>query len=53
MLVDLVDQYADSLFLDGVSSLMPAVGVGVVIGSVMVMIGLLIGFIVRASKGNL
>ena len=45
----LLDTYTDADFLDFLSSLLPAVGIGVVIGALVVIVGLLIGFIVRAG----
>ena len=47
------DAYVDSVFLSDVSTLIPAVGVGVVIGFFAVLIGWLVGFIWRAGSDRL
>lgn len=49
----LMDTYIDSVFLGDVSSLLPAVGVGVVLGFLGVLIGWIIGFIWRAGSDKL
>ena len=48
----LLDNYTDADFLAMLQSLMPAVGVGIVIGFVLVVIGLIVGFIVRAGTAS-
>ena len=47
------DTYVDSVFLSDIGTLLPAVGVGVVIGFLGVIIGWLIGFIWRAGSDKL
>ena len=48
----LLDNFTDSDFLDFLGSLIPSVGVGVVISFFMVVIGLIIGFIIRAGSDS-
>lgn len=47
------DTYVDSVFLSDIGTLLPAVGVGVVIGFLAVLIGWLVGFIWRAGSDRL
>lgn len=51
-MTSLFETYTDSDFLVALSSLLPAVGVGVVLAAFMVIIGLLIGFLVRAGSDS-
>ena len=48
----LLDTYTDSDFLSFLQGLMPAVGIGVVLGAILVIVGMLIGFIVRAGSDS-
>ena len=53
MFSDVLDNYVDGDFLDALVTLLPAVGVGVAIGLLVMIIGWILGFVWRAGQDKL
>lgn len=49
-MTELLDAYVDVAFVDAISSMAPAIGVGIILGIIIAVIGWLWGFVVRLGR---